>query len=148
MTLKIEKETVYNDVDMTTAYIGGKSDGAALYDSVATKYGNRELLDRYWAEACSGATEKFKRFVTEVSPGTDDAYEVNLTTGNRYNEAMTDSIKTSLHAYFVYMIVCQWLSYCKKDDCETYANNAVAAMDDVMRKLYHKTAPKRVSSNE
>lgn len=141
MKLEVEKSEVYEVARMEVEYLGAKMDGAVSYDDIMLTEANNEILDEFWKEASSGATEKLKQFVVSVMPSTDK-YEVDVQTGRRYNEALTDSVQTSIKLYFVCMVVCKWLTHCKHESSTVYANSAVAAMDDVMRKLYNRKAPK------
>ncbi len=145
MKLEVTKSDVFDAVDKATAYIGAKDSDESAYDRVSTTNANREILEDFWKEACSGATEKFKRFVSFSSTG--DKYEVDVWTGKQYNSALTSSINDSLFSYLVSMIVSKWLRYCNAGASESFANDAAGAMDDVMRKLYHKSAPVRSAPN-
>lgn len=141
MTLTVDKEEVYEVARMEVEYLGAKTDGAVSYDDIALTEANNEILDKFWDEAKSGATEKLKQFVVLELPSDEDKYVVDVQTGRRYNEALTDGVQTSIKLYFVCMVVLKWLTLCKNDMSTVYANSAVAAMDDVLRKLYNRKAP-------
>ena len=109
------------------------------------------MLERFWVEACNGATEQFKPFLVSVtdqpmSHGVelDKDYEVKLELSSSFDESLTGSIETSLFSYFVAMIVSKWYKFTNKGESESYGGDAVGAIDDVMKKIYYRKKPTRV----
>lgn len=150
--LKINKASVYDEVAKTTSYTGVKMQGdESAYDRIFTTDADREMLERFWVEACNGATEQFKPFLVSVtdqpmSHGVEleKDYEVNLELSSSFDESLKGSIETSLFSYFVAMIVSKWYKFTNKGESESYGTDAVGAIDDVMRKIYYRKKPTRV----
>ena len=92
--LKINKARVYDEVAKTTSYTGVKMQGdESAYDRIFTTDADREMLERFWVEACNGATEQFKPFLVSVtdqpmSHGVelDKDYEVKLELSSSFDE--------------------------------------------------------------
>lgn len=154
ITLTVNKANVYNEVEKTTSYTGAKIEegGDAAYDRIRTTDEDRELLERFWSEACNAATERLKRFIVSVteypeSHGVelDRNYEIHLELSSSYDTALNQSVQTSLYNYFVSFIVSRWFKVANKAETESYAQDAVGMMDDVMRKIFYKKKPTRVS---
>lgn len=159
ITLTIDKSAVYAEVSKTTAYSGAKmTDDKDAYDRIFTTDGDRAMLERFWDESCSTATEGMKRFVTTVGDSytksvTDDgktttstvpAYVANLELSGSYDEALTHSVEKSLFSYFVNSIVSKWNAFANKGEVELYDGEAHIALQDVLSKLYYKKRPQRV----
>lgn len=153
ITLTVNKANVYNEVEKTTSYTGAKIEegGDAAYDRIRTTDDDREMLERFWTEACNAATERMKRFVLSVtsypeSHGVeiDRNYEVRLELSSSFDTALTQSAETSLYSFFVTFIVARWFKLANKEEADSYAADAAALMDDVMRKLFYKKKPTRV----
>lgn len=153
VTLKVNKANVYFEVEKTTSYTGAKIEegGTAAYDRIRTTDGDQEVLERFWTEACNAATERMKRFVQSVSdsPVTrnvalDSDYEVTLELSSSFDTALTQSMETSLHSFFVTFITARWFKFANKEEADSYMQDAVAFMDDVMRKIFYKKKPVRV----
>ena len=150
--LKINKARVYDEVAKTTSYTGVKmQDDKSAYKRIFTTDADREMLERFWVEACNGATEQFKPFLVSVtdqpmSHGVEleKDYEVKLELSNSFDESLKCSIETSLFSYFVAMIVSKWYKFTNKGECESYGSDAVGAIDDVMKKIYYRKKPTRV----
>jgi hypothetical protein len=149
--LHINKANVYDEVAKTTSYTGAKMvEDDKAYDRIFTTDADRQMLERFWLEACNGATEQFKPFLVsvsnqQVSHGVELSadYIVTLEVSNSYDTTLTQSIETSLYSYFVMYIVSKWYKFTNKDESESCGNDAVGAMDDVMRKLYFRKKPTR-----
>jgi hypothetical protein len=145
ITLNIIKADVYKEVAKTTSYTGSKMmhDDEA-YDRIFTTDEDRQMLERFWTEACNGATEEFKQFILEVSDPTGTDYEVTLELSSSFDKNLKSSIETSLFSYFVNSIISKWNKFANKGESESYATDADAAMLDVRSKIFFKKKPKRV----
>lgn len=66
--LSVNKANVYTEVAKTTAYTGSKmQDDKEAYSRIFATDEDREMLERFWVEACNGATELLKQFIVTVS---------------------------------------------------------------------------------
>lgn len=152
ISLKVTKADVYDEVAKTTSYAGAKMpDDENAYERIFTTDDDRMMLERFWVEACNGATERLKPFITSVTQQSvshgvelDVNYEVGLELSNSFVADLKDSISTSLHSYFVGYIVAKWFKFTNKGESESYAADAAGAMDDVMKKVYYRKKPSRV----
>lgn len=143
--LRVNKQTVYEEVAKTTAYTGSRMEGdGSAYNRVFTTDEDQEMLARFWDEAASGATEQLMPWLKEDN-STASEYVVNLMVSSSYDTVLNESVKKSLFSYFVAMIVAKWYRIANKQDSEAYGNDAMGAMDDVMKKIYHKKKPVRVA---
>lgn len=146
VVIDITKQDVYEEVAKTTAYTGAKKEGDdGAYDRIFTKDSDMEMLERFWSEACSAATEQLKRFVTEVSGESagSTAYRLTLELSGSFDDSLTAGMKASLTSYLVSMIVSKWSRITNRTESESYATDAAGAMDDVMRKVYYRKKPTR-----
>lgn len=152
ITLTVSKAKVYDEVAKTTSYTGNAMDDEKAYDRIFADDNDREMLERFWVEACNGATEQFKPFLTSVtsqpiSHGVELGvnYEVTLELSSMFDPTLQNSIETSLHSYFVAMIVAKWFKFVNKAEAESYGTDAMGMMEDVMRKIYYRKKPTRIA---
>ncbi len=156
VSLNINKAKVYDEVAKTTSYTGAKmKDDDSAYERIFTTDDDRQMLERFWVEACNAATEQFKPFIISVSSQSvnhgvqlDRNYDVKLELSGSFDINLRDSIESSLFSYFVSMIVCKWYQFTNKGESESYGNDAAGAMDDVVKKIYYRKKPKRVAPVE
>lgn len=152
ISLTVSKTQVYNEVAKTTSYAGQKMvDDESAYSRIFTTDADREMLERYWVEACAGATNLLKPWLVSVgaqpeSHGVDlgNDYTVTLQVSDRYDESLTDSVETSLYSYVVNTILAKWFVLSNKGETEAYATMAVGMMEDVLQKLYYQKKPERL----
>ena len=156
VTLTVNKANVYTEVAKTTSYSGVKAaaDGS-LYEQIFTTDEDRLLLERFWNEAANAATELFKPFLSSVT-STVQSHGVNLANNYvavlslspSYDTSLTDSVQSSLFSYFVDFIVSRWFKFANKSESEDFGAQAVAMLEDVKSKIYHKKKPTRVAPAE
>lgn len=155
--LTINKAYVYDEVAKTTAYAGAKMmvEDATAYERIFTTDEDRLLLERFWVETCNAVTNQFKPFLVSIdsqpiSHGVDLArnYSVGLELSSSYDDNLTEAVSTSLFSFFVASIVSKWFAFSNKPEAESYAVGAATIMDDVMRKIYYKKKPTRVTPNK
>lgn len=142
--LTVVKTAVYNEVAKTTSYTGAKMVGDEdAYLRIFTTDEDQEMLERFWDEAVSGAIEQLKPFIGTWS--NTDSFTVQLNLSSSFDTNLKDSIQSSLTSYMVAMIVAKWYRIANKQEAESYGNDALGAMDDVMKKIYYKKKPVRVA---
>lgn len=157
VSLAVNKAYVYDEVAKTTAYAGAKMmvEDVNAYDRIFTTDEDRLLLERFWVETCNAATNQFKPFLVSVdsqpiSHGIDLTrnYKVELELSSSYDDNLTEAISTSLFSFFVASIVSKWFAFSNKPEAENYVLGSASIMDDVMRKIYYKKKPTRVTPNK
>lgn len=151
IVLKVNKANVYEEVAELSAYVGAKKTGdEGAFTRISVTDSDRQLLERFWAESSSVATDRLKRFVVAssedgVSHGVElgENYEVTLMLSNLFDEAVKQSIEGSLFSFFVDNIVAKWYMVTNREDAEAYAVEANNALEDAVRKVFHKKRPMR-----
>lgn len=155
ITLTVEKDKVMHEVAKATSYTGAKMMGEdpGAYDRIFVSDEEREMLERYWVEACSIATDTLKPWLNRVSSqpihhGVDieTDYEVVLSMSDRYDGSLTDSVQSALLSYFVATILSKWYRLTNKGEMEAYATEAAAMLQAVENRLNHKKNPTRTTS--
>ena len=149
--LTISKADVYDEVAKTTSYSGAKkTEDPEAYNRIFATDADRLMLERFWMEACNGATEEFKQFIVSVSNQSESRgvqlnndYKVQLELSTMYDTNLTSSMQSSLFSYFVSSIVAKWFKFTNAGESETFGADAVASMLDVKSKMFYRKKPKR-----
>lgn len=152
--ITINADDVFNEVAMTTAYVGGKATTKEenVYDKVFVTDEDRDLINRFWNEACNATTQQLKDVIesilTEICYKDKDdndikkvVYKIALHVSKDFDLNMRNDIETSLFSFFVDYIVSKWFRFCNREECEVYATNATGAMEDAVKKVYHRKRP-------
>lgn len=154
ITLTINKANVYDEVAKTTSYAGAKLmyDDESAYNRIFTTDEDRLLLERFWVETCNATTEQLKPFITSVSNqpishGVDLSrnYTVDLELSSAFDTNLTGSIETTLHSFFVLSITSKWYAFTNKPETESYINEAANTIESIMRKIYFRKKPQRIT---
>lgn len=148
----VKKTTVYHEVMKEASYIGMKGDDGSngSYERVSLTDANRELLERWWVEACDEATKSLRRWLVGVgessySHGVDltGDYVARILPGLSFNSALESGLSSSLTAWFVHTLLSRWLGITQPERVAFSVSQAAMHMDDVLRRLYHKKRPDR-----
>lgn len=141
-TLTADKAAVYTEVAKTTEYTGDKMVGdEGAHDRIATTDENQEMLDRFWAEARSAATDRLKCFnLTDRSA--PDAYTVDLLLASNWDRELLPSMQASLFSFFVTFVAAKWYRMANKAEAEATAAEAAGFLADIVSKGYYRKMPK------
>lgn len=137
VNIQINKARVMDEVAKTTAYIGKKStteEDPGAFNRVATTDANREQLDRYWMEGCSGASLLLDHWMKSVDtqvlthhPELDRDYKATLAMPTNWPSQYQTTLHEALTSYLVNFIVSKWLLIAMPSQAEAYAALASGA---------------------
>jgi len=154
ISLNIKKASVYDEVAKLTGYVGVKTiedNIGKAYDRVFTTDDDKQMLERFWREACNSSTDEFKQFISTVtSPSNsqviDDAeiYTVTMKMPGSFDNNLTPSIESSLYSYFINTITSKWFAISNKAETEYYKTESSLNGDEVRRKIFFRKKPVRV----
>ena len=142
VTLKINKETVYDEVAKTTEYTGAKMDDEHAYETISTTEEDKTMLERFWNECKNMVCNSLKRvLVSEVEA--EGEYSLTLGLSAAFDESLTESMQRSLFSFFVMNITAKWYTFANKSEATGYATEAATYIEDIMRKAFYKKRPTR-----
>lgn len=151
--LTISKAKVLHEVAKATSYTGAKmvsGDDPGAYNRIFVSDEERELLERYWVEACSLVTSQLREWVKVVEDqpihhGVDVTtdYTVTLSLADAWPTSLQDSVQSSLLSFIVATILSKWYRLTNKGETEAYGNEAAAHLTDAELKLYQRKRPTR-----
>ena len=142
ITLKVNKEAVYDEVAKTTEYTGAKMTDEQAYDLIATTEEDQAMLERFWNECKNMICNSLKKIlVSEIEE--DAEYKMTLGLSAAFDESLTESMQRSLFSFFVINITSKWYTFTNKKEVTAYATEAASCVDDIMRKAFFKKRPQR-----
>lgn len=140
--LRINKESVYEEVARTSSYTGAKMDDEHAYERIFTTDEDKAMLERFWDECRIMVCNSLKKvFLSEEE--TDGTYDLNLELSNSFDTQLVGSMQRSLFSFFVMNIAGKWYTFTNKDEATGYVAEAATYMEDIMRKAYFKKKPTR-----
>ncbi len=142
ITLKVNKETVYDEVAKTTEYTGAKMDDEHAYEVISTTDEDKAMLERFWNECKNMVCNSLKKvLVSEVEA--EGEYSLTLGLSTAFDESLTESMQRSLFSFFVMNITAKWYTFANKSEATGYATEAATYIEDIMRKAFFKKKPTR-----
>ncbi len=156
ITITIEKNKVMHEIAKATSYTGAKmmADDPGAYDRIFVSDEEREMLERYWVEACSLVTDGLKEWLETVSAqpihhGVDiqTNYTVTLKVADLYPVSLNDSVKSDLTNFMVGVILSKWYRLTNKSESEAYATESGAILVNAVNKLFTRKRPTRPTAS-
>lgn len=147
ITLHIDKAQVWDEVAKTASYTGDKMIGdETAYERILLTDEDAKVLQRFWEEVASIANDQLKDMLISATSLSED-YDVELEVSQSFDKMLVPSVEASLRSYFISSIVSKWYMFANKGEAELYATEALAMLNDAMRKLYSRKRPIRPKRN-
>ncbi len=144
ITLKVNKNAVYEEVAKTTSYIGDKMDeDENAYNRIFTTDEDKAILERFWNESKNMICNRLKKVLIAENETDSGEYSLSLGLSMAFDENLTESMQRSLFSFFVMSVTAKWNSFSNKNEVTSYATEAASYIDDIMRKAFHKKKPTR-----
>jgi hypothetical protein len=132
------------EVAKTTAYEGAHSGD---FDNKFVKEEDQVMLDRYWIEASTQATETMKEFITTLTapsaaaPSTN--YEAVLDLPSNFDSEIEATITNAVYQYFCNYVIGKWLEMAGGEKAAVYLGAASSDLAECRSKIYSRKAPTR-----
>lgn len=151
LNITISKSRVMDEVQKTTEYIGKKATSEKdpdAYERISAVDADLEQLDRYWMEACSGATTDLSHWLIAADsqllghhydPTRD--YHVELSLPLNWQDNLAHATKEALMGYLVNIIVSKWLIITLPSQAEPQAASGAGCMALVSEHLLARKRP-------
>lgn len=147
ITLTIDRQSVYKEVEKSTNYTGAKMDGdVGAYERIRTIDEDLELLQRFWDESRAEVAQSMIRVLLNESME-GEKYLLKLNVSAAFEEALLPSMQLSLFSFFIQSIVSKWFVFTNKKEAGEYADRASVLIEDVREKAFFKKKPKRPTYN-
>lgn len=153
--ITVSKSRVMQEVAETTAYVGAKMpvQGEApidYYDRIFTTDEDRQMLERFWVEACNAADSALRHDLIFSKPQTvhhggdlNSDYEATLKVAVMWQDALTGAMNNTMYSFFVNSILGKWFIITNKEEAAAYATQAEGMLADVVRMTYQRKRPMR-----
>lgn len=141
--ITINREAIYKEVDMTTAYIGAKADKeGSLYEHIATREEDHEKLNAFFSEAVKMLCLLCGHYLKNIS---EDGGDINLTleVSHNWSDVFADKMNELVKSYVSNYIVSQWLVFVKHDEAAEYLQKTVSIGTLVKKILAERVKPIR-----
>lgn len=140
----IDKAKVYEEVMMTTEYMGAKATDAEItYERMSVVEDDKNALERFWNESKNTVCNSLKRMLTSETEDENGVYNLSLELSEAFDTNLTGSMQSGLFSFFVLNITSKWCNFMTKNEANGCALEAAIYMDEFLRKALHKKRPTR-----
>lgn len=142
ITVTISKESVFNDAQRRTAYLGTKADDEAAYHRAALTDADHDELDAYWNLAESLLSASFGKWLcSHKSDG--DSSTFTLKVADAIGANAQAEIESCAHAFMVDTILGKWCVVIAPDKVEFYNNESASHITNIQTALLNRQRPTR-----
>lgn len=146
INISIAKAEVFEDVSLSTAYTGAKTDVSKdFFLRVATDKADIDILDRFWRITCSCITEKLKDFIRS-SDFSGQSLNLSLELSSAYDEALTPAVEKDLFAFISAAITTRWFTMTFPERASEWETLSSSLLSRVIANLCHRKKPSRTLS--
>lgn len=139
----IEKEAVFDEVALNSAYAGAKSEPVnGLFDRVATVKADETLLSKFWKEMSGLIADKFREFIS-ATENTDDVFSISMELSNAYDETLSPSVADDIRGAMAAGITAKWFDFSFPDKSKDWLQQAESLLSSAMAKICHRKRPRR-----
>lgn len=155
IAITLKKEEILYDIENTTYLVGNSRSTGANFEQVSNIQNSGENEDRNFIlrsidTAFGEVKRNLSRYIDESKltdsndlMSADGNLVLNLKVVDQFNEASTESLKSSVHEYIVSSSLEDWFANVKPDEMPVYQNRKVEAATNMLAALYRKKAPAR-----
>lgn len=146
ITIKVNRDEVYEEVAKATDYTGSKLEGGddKTRDRILAADDDLKSLERFWEESVMAANERFKEMLITGATVRDNgstSYVANLEVSVAYDKQLTPSVESTMRSYFIASIIGQWFKFANKSEATDYFTQAADMITCAERMLYSRKRP-------
>ena len=158
ITITLKKDEILYDIENTSYLVGNSRSTGNNFEQVSNIQNSGEGEDRNFIlrsveNAFNEAKRNLSRYVDETKTASDNALMVEsgdfiltLNVVDMFNEASTDTLKSSVHEFITSSALMDWFANVKPDEMVVYQNRKTEANLSMLSSLYRKKAPARPTS--
>lgn len=155
ITITLKKDEILYDVENTAYLVGNSRATGDNYEQVSNiqnsgEEGDRNFILRAIDTAFNEVKKNLSRYIDETKAtdnndliDAENSFILNLKVVDMFNEASTESLKSSTHDYITSAALRDWFGNVKPDEMPIYEARVIKAHDNMLSALYRKKAPKR-----
>lgn len=155
ITITLKKEELLYDIENTTYLVGNSRSTGDNFEQVSNIQNSGEGEDRNFIlrsieKAFNEAKRNLSRYIDESMVASDNTlmdetgdFVLTLNVVDMFNEASTDTLKSSAHEFVIASALMDWFANVKPDEMVVYQARKAEANTSMLSALYRKKAPVR-----
>lgn len=155
ITITLKKEELLYDIENTTYLVGNSRSTGDNFEQVSNIQNSGEGEDRNFIlrsieKAFNEAKRNLSRYINETLVASNNElmaetgdFVLTLNVVDMFNEASTDTLKSSAHEFISASALMDWFANVKPDEMVVYQSRKAEANISMLSALYRKKAPAR-----
>ena len=155
ITITLKKDELLYDIENTSYLVGNSRSTGENFEQVSNIQNSGEGEDRNFIlrsieTAYNEVKRNLSRYIDETMVASNNAlmdetgdFVLTLNVVDMFNEASTDTLKSSAHEFIISSALLDWFANVKPDEMVVYQTRKLEANRSILSALYRKKAPIR-----
>ncbi len=142
LSIILSKDTIFNDAERRTAYIGAKDAAEGAFEHYALTDIDKQEMDTYWDYAESLLSTSFGEWLLSHTHN-EDTCEFVLNVADNIGANAQTEIEACARVFMVDTILGRWCSVVAPDRVQFYDNEATVDLKNIQTALLNRQRPTR-----
>lgn len=146
-TIKIDKNTIYEEISKLTSYMGDKDNNPDGYEHISTTDDNMEFFERIFDLAYSECVQMLYAYTkNEILQTTDDkevpeTYDITLSLPKYFSETTIFYVEKLINEYIINRLMSEWIMIVKPENHSYWIERYLSTKQQISTALMARTQP-------
>ncbi len=149
-TIKIDKDSIFEQIAKKTSYIGSKMKDEDAYDNIFTTDEDKEFFEEHFELAHAECVEMLFPYamkeITDSEEVKDDGYSIVITVPKEMSQTTVSLVERQINEYIVSRLIAEWMMVCNIDSHSYWLERYTSIRKQINRTLLSRMKPLRRTS--
>lgn len=149
-TIRIDKDSIFEQIAKKTSYIGSKMKDEDAYDNIFTTDEDKEFFEEHFELAHAECVEMLFPYamkeITDSEEVQDDGYSIVITVPKEMSQTTVSLVERQINEYIVSRLIAEWMMACNIDSHSYWLERYTSIRKQINRTLLSRMKPLRRTS--
>lgn len=149
-TIKIDKDSIFEQIAKKTSYIGSKMKDEDAYDNIFTTDEDKEFFEEHFELAHAECVEMLFPYamkeITDSEETQNDGYSIVITVSKEMSQTTVSLVERQINEYIVSRLIAEWMMVCNIDSHSYWLERYTSIRKQINRTLLSRMKPLRRTS--
>ena len=149
-TIRIDKDSIFEQIAKKTSYIGSKMKDEDAYDNIFTTDEDQEFFEEHFELAHAECVEMLFPYamkeITDSEEVKDDGYSIVITVPKEMSQTTVSLVERQINEYIVSRLIAEWMMVCNIDSHSYWLERYTSIRKQINRTLLSRMKPLRRTS--
>lgn len=149
-TIRIDKDSIFEQIAKKTSYIGSKMKDEDAYDNIFTTDEDKEFFEEHFELAHAECVEMLFPYamkeITDSEEVQDDGYSIVITVPKEMSQTTVSLVERQINEYIVSRLIAEWMMVCNIDSHSYWLERYTSIRKQINRTLLSRMKPLRRTS--